>query len=359
MRRLNISETGKKWICFILFLISLWGVFRYIFPLMWPFVIAILFVCMTDGFLDRVSHRFHFHKGILTGILLGMIIIGGLILCMIGISGGLKWMGNYVTDSSVMRKQGEIFYHRLSLLLERYFSFDAREIEGWFLAQTQLFENQLLSKLVPCFASQSISFLKMGLQILWFLLILWIATVLLSKDFNRIKKHFAQNAYIIYARNEMKKLGHFARTYLLAQCVIMSGIVFFSIIGFLITGENFIRSILLGVLTGALDVLPFLGTGIVLIPMAVWNFVLGNIFGAIVLIIIFIITVFLRELLEPKLVGQRMGLLPVVFLFAVYVGLKLFGKAGIILGPVYVIVAADFYFYAEIGKEVDNKGKSE
>ena len=353
------SETGKKWICFLIFLISLWALFRYIFPLMWPFVLAFFFVCMTDGFLDRLSRRFHLHKGILTGLLLGIVMIGIILLCVLGISGGLKWMGNYVTDSSHLRNQGELFYHRLSILLERYFSFEATETEGWFLAQATLFENQLLSKLLPCFASQSLSFVKMSLQILWFLLILWIATVLLSKDFNRIKKYFAKNSYVIYARNEMKKLGRFAKNYLFAQFMIMGGIILFSFLGFLISGEDIKRSIILGVLTGVLDVFPFLGTGIVLIPMAIWNFVLGNIFGTVVLMLTFISTVFFRELLEPKLVGGRMGLLPVVFLFAVYVGLKLFHGAGIILGPVYMIVAADFYFYAEMGKVVDNEGKSE
>ena len=45
-----------------------------------------------------------------------------------------------------------------------------------------------------------------------------------------------------------------------------------------------------------------------------------------------------REFLEPKLIGDRLGVLPIVILMSVYVGVKLYGVGGILLGPLSVLL---------------------
>ena len=71
-----------------------------------------------------------------------------------------------------------------------------------------------------------------------------------------------------------------------------------------------------------------------------------------VLLVTFIISVIVRELLEPRLIGGKMGLWPVAILMSVYVGAKVFGFLGVILGPIYLIIAADWYFNAEISQNL-------
>lgn len=56
--------------------------------------------------------------------------------------------------------------------------------------------------------------------------------------------------------------------------------------------------------------------------------------AAAVLLTLYVVTMVVREVLEPKLMGKEMGLKPLYVLLSVYVGLKLFGVGGIVLGPI-------------------------
>lgn len=87
-----------------------------------------------------------------------------------------------------------------------------------------------------------------------------------------------------------------------------------------------------------LDFLPFIGTGLILIPWGIYQIIAGNsALGAGLLILCAILTL-VHNLLEPKLVSSSTGLHPLATLIAMYAGLKLFGFCGLLLAPVLVIL---------------------
>ncbi|MBP3568750.1 MAG: AI-2E family transporter [Lachnospiraceae bacterium] len=92
-------------------------------------------------------------------------------------------------------------------------------------------------------------------------------------------------------------------------------------------------ALLFGVAIGIFDAFPVLGSGLVLIPWSVISFIRGKAFAGAVLLTLYGICQFLREYLEPKLLGGKMGIRPVHSLMAVYIGYELFGIAGLFLGP--------------------------
>ena len=96
--------------------------------------------------------------------------------------------------------------------------------------------------------------------------------------------------------------------------------------------------ILFGILAGTLDVLPFIGTGIVLVPLSVWQLLNGRYMRMTVCLVLYGGCILIREMLEPKLIGRRIGVAPVFMLLAIYAGVKLFGVGGIIKGPLALIV---------------------
>lgn len=57
---------------------------------------------------------------------------------------------------------------------------------------------------------------------------------------------------------------------------------------------------------------------------------------------IYLICYFLREMLEARLMGNQVGLTPLETLVSIYVGLKLFGLLGFILGPVGLLIVKEF-----------------
>ncbi|MDE7212278.1 MAG: AI-2E family transporter, partial [Lachnospiraceae bacterium] len=59
---------------------------------------------------------------------------------------------------------------------------------------------------------------------------------------------------------------------------------------------------------------------------------------AVVLFLMFLICQVLREVLEPKLLGGKLGIRPVTMMLAIYAGVKLFGVAGVFLGPIGLLL---------------------
>ena len=89
---------------------------------------------------------------------------------------------------------------------------------------------------------------------------------------------------------------------------------------------------------GLVDLLPYLGVGAVLVPWIIYLFLTGNLQWAIGLSITYGIIITVRQFLEPKLVASSIGIDPLLTLISLFVGLKLFGMIGLILGPVTVVI---------------------
>ena len=102
--------------------------------------------------------------------------------------------------------------------------------------------------------------------------------------------------------------------------------------------------VLAGIGVGFLDALPVFGTGTVFLPWAlVLLFIQKNYSAALILAVTYGICVLTRELLEPKLIGGRLGILPIVILASVYAGVKLYGFGGILLGPLSVLLIQELW----------------
>ena len=86
-----------------------------------------------------------------------------------------------------------------------------------------------------------------------------------------------------------------------------------------------------------LDFLPFIGTGLILIPWGIFELLTGR--GALGagLLILFAILTLVHNLMEPKLVSSSIGLHPLATLLAMYAGLRFFGFSGLLLAPVAVL----------------------
>jgi len=103
-------------------------------------------------------------------------------------------------------------------------------------------------------------------------------------------------------------------------------------------GFNLENVLGLSFIIAIVDILPVLGVGTVLIPWALWEFIIGNISFGIALTILYLITLIVRQTIEPKLVSKQLGVHPIITLFAMYAGFKSFGFIGLIFGPIILMV---------------------
>lgn len=97
-------------------------------------------------------------------------------------------------------------------------------------------------------------------------------------------------------------------------------------------------ALLVAALIALVDILPVLGTGTILIPWAIISLVMGTYKLFIGLGITYIVVTVIRNVLEPRLVSQQIGLNPLVTLFFMFLGLRAIGIFGMLLFPVIVMV---------------------
>lgn len=119
--------------------------------------------------------------------------------------------------------------------------------------------------------------------------------------------------------------------YFKAQFKIMIVVFVILLVGFTIMQIRFAILLALGI--AFLDFLPFFGTGTALFPWAIYKFLVGDYKTVVVLIILYGVTQLLRQLLQPKLVGDSMGLNPLYTLFLLYLGYRI----GSILGMIFAV----------------------
>lgn len=125
--------------------------------------------------------------------------------------------------------------------------------------------------------------------------------------------------------------------YFKAQFKIMGIIGIILLTGFFIMNTEY--AFLLALVIAFLDFLPFFGTGTALIPWAVYKIFTGNYKMAVGLFILYGVTQLVRQIIQPKLVGDSVGLNPLVTLILLYIGYKIGSLLGMILAvPVGMIV---------------------
>lgn len=112
------------------------------------------------------------------------------------------------------------------------------------------------------------------------------------------------------------------------------------LLGFLILQVEYV--FLLAFITAVLDILPVLGVGTVLLPFALLSFATGNVFRGVGLLILYGAITIVRQIAEPHLVGKSLGLHPILMLVSFYAGWKLFGVAGVFLGPALALLIKSF-----------------
>ncbi|MBQ8000948.1 MAG: sporulation integral membrane protein YtvI [Ruminococcus sp.] len=96
---------------------------------------------------------------------------------------------------------------------------------------------------------------------------------------------------------------------------------------------------ILAALIAVLDILPVVGTGTVLLPWFVISLLMGNVWLGVGVLITYIAITVIRNIIEPRIIGQQVGLPPIVTLIAMYVGLKVFESViGMMLLPIIVII---------------------
>ena len=191
-----------------------------------------------------------------------------------------------------------------------------------------------------------------------------IAWIFFTKDYNYVvrfiqkqlpegKKNLLVEMKQVFSKTILKMARAYGLIMLITFFELFLGFTILSLLG--IMKNNYF--IFIAALIAVFDILPIAGSGGILIPWAMISLVMGNFKQAIGIIIIYILISFIRQYIEPKIVGDTLGVHPLVTLMGLYFGLKLFGFLGMFIVPLTVMTLKVFNDTGriELWKPVDRK----
>lgn len=188
-----------------------------------------------------------------------------------------------------------------------------------------------------------------------------LATFFISKDWNRltgmagkILPTKAKSSGKTIFTDLKKALFGFVK----AQATLISISTVIVLIGLLILRVDY--AITIALVTGFVEIIPYLGTGLIFVPWIIYEAVLGELSLAIGLTVLYIIVLVQRQVMEPKILSSNIGLDPLATLVALFVGFKLFGFLGLIIGPVSLVLITTLH-RANVFRDIWSfiKGKEE
>lgn len=165
---------------------------------------------------------------------------------------------------------------------------------------------------------------------------------LLAGVFGKLKKKMLQHSEGRLLLGISEDILSYAKAYLKTQ-----GKLFIIMCILCIPTLTFIRiqnGWLLGILAGVLDFLPVFGTGIVLVPTALWQILEKDYITAVICLVLYVVAAVVREILEPKFLGNAIKLPSIGIWISIYAGVQLFGASGIFKGPIgYLLIHTIFF----------------
>lgn len=361
----ELSRKQKKVLVIIGVTGGVYVSFRYFLPLVMPLVAAYMTALLLRPSAAWLEKKLQFEfLGRRFAVPIG--VIGGAELLLFGVLAGIavfyggrrffeqanliinevpKWIGSFDKWLNSMCRTVEVFCRlREGILVQA-----AGEI---LLGTAQAFKKVTMSNLVV----NSVAAFSCCVRGIVVAAVYFIATVLSLQEMDDMRRRRHQSMFSREFALFSRRLVMSGNAWFRTQFVIMFVTACLCVTGLSLTGNPY--SILLGIGIGILDALPVFGTGTVLIP---WSLVLlfqkrwyeGLMIGG-----LFLICCLLREFLEARLMGGRMGLSPLETLAAIYVGLRLFGLLGMILGPIGLLIIEDLVEeYAGDDKEEEEKKK--
>lgn len=328
--------------------VGVWFFFRCLFSLTAPFILAFLMITLCYPLLERMQKKIPVRKKYLAVVIILPIIL--LMMSILWAVSVLCWR-QLEELPAFCTQVGELvqgFFHRCCCRLDGKFGWNGLQIEQFVAERVTLVMENVQVQVMPQLLSSSYSCCKGLFAALGFLAITCIAAILLETEYADIVNGLKKSEELRPVWAVIEGVLSYIITFLKAQGVLLLIISVLCSVTLSVAGVS--GGIFFGVLAGILDVLPFIGTGIVLVPLSLWQLLNGQYVRMAVCLILYAACIVTRELLEPKLIGRRIGIAPIFMLLALYAGVRLFGVGGIVKGPLALIVITEILKIMRDGK---------
>ena len=343
------SKKFKKLVRIIGVTVAVYGVFRYLLPLVTPFLLAWMTAIILKPSACAVARKLKISwKGRTFGISPGAVGLLELVI-LIGSIGALLYFGGQKLYEEAAMLAGKIPLWIEEL--DQYLTGLCRQMEGMLCLRPNTMVriardmirslgNAFKQGAMPYLMGNSVIIAKCCIHCCIIFVLYAIGVMLFLQEMDGWKERIQESLYQPEFVRIKNLLCIVANAYLRTQGLIMILTTIVCTFGFFLLGNPYY--ILAGVGIGLLDALPVFGTGTVLLPWTIFCFLQGQWGRGMTVFGIYLICYFLREILEARLMGDKVGLTPLETLASIYIGLQLFGIFGFLLGPVGLLLVKEF-----------------
>lgn len=348
--KLSWPERGRLWarlgIRLVLVLLALWALRAVGLPLLSlfaPFVAALITAAILHPLIRWFQRRLGVPRKLST--LLILLLLFGLLGAIIGYlayAAGMElvallqnWDGLLANVQSTLTQIEEMsaqFWTRIPSQLRKYVETATTNLLAWLGGVVPMYLNTLAEYTIE--KARGVPDFALGLII--YIMACYMLTVDYPHLGTQAAKHTHQRLLHFVKQLRDTALGAFG-SYLRAE-LLLSVVVFFILLaGFFLIGQPY--GLLLALGLSVMDFIPIIGAGTVMVPWAVIDLFMGNYFHALELMLIWGVIALFRRMGEPKFVGDQTGLSPIVSLISIYIGWRIAGVLGMILGPTITLIA--------------------
>ncbi len=308
-----------------------------------PFVVGWIISAIATPVVNWLEKRFKIVKNLGTALIVMVVLALIVLVLYFSISWLVSEIGGIIRNFPQFYEQLEDGFTQIGSMLSGTFEKLPKDFQAsWNAVITNL--DETVGSLVTKISEPTVAAAGNFAKKLPSYLIAFIVAIMSAYFFTVQKEEVVQFFKRIAPQSVEKRMSFVADTlkyavggYFKAQFKIMGVVFLILFVG--LASLKIKYSLVIALLIAFLDFLPFLGTGTAMIPWAVYQLFMGKYKLAILLLVIYAVTQLVRQLLQPKLVGDSMGLNPLVTLLLLYVGYRFSSVIGMILAvPLGMVV---------------------
>lgn len=336
--------------------IFLWFFFKYALSGLMPFLLAAVISALVSPISKKLSKKTKIPQKISSGAILILFFSAIVALTYLAISRLLLELGDLLARLS---EDPEIIGNTVQGIVDKltgngsHFSFLQKIFESEALKSLGIDINSalrdavgsMISSLTGALPSAAVSIVKEIPNVLLFIIVFLIAAFYFSADRGHISESLSSVLPEKWAQKIPVIKEKFKKTvtgYIKAYFLIMLLTFFEMLAGLTLLGVEY--ALIMAIVISVVDILPILGAGTVLVPWAIFSFLSSDTPLGVGLLILYAVTLVVRQFIEPKIVGSTLGIHPLATLASVYLGLRFLGFIGIFVGPMVALLLREIFF---------------
>ncbi|WP_453994487.1 sporulation integral membrane protein YtvI [Bacillus nitroreducens] len=352
---INYVRSFLRFLMVIVLIVTGVVISYYLFKLTYPFIFAILIAFLINPLVNFFERKGRMPRGL--SVFLGIFLVFGSVMGLLTLL-----VAEIISGANYLAKEVPQHFERLIIYFENLI---VGQVIPLYERLTSMFDNldqgqqqtimDNISNVGTTIATNVGEFIKTFLENIpkflgWLpnaatvIVFSLLATFFISKDWNKfviMGRKFIPVKARTSGKSVITELKKALFGFIKAQATLISITAGIVLVGLLILRVDY--AITIALLIGLVDLLPYLGTGLVFVPWIIYSAFSGDLPLAIGLGILYLVVIVQRQVMEPKVLSSSIGLDPLATLISLFVGFQLFGFIGLIIGPVISVIIRTLY----------------